>query len=86
MTSQNRLSKLEKQANEHRRQRRQKPLTDYSHLSDDELNNLYQGEIEKILAEPSPEYAGMTDQELSDLYMRDIQFGNDRAKKSKKVK
>lgn len=86
MTNLNRLNKLEKKTNENRRQRRQRPLTDYSHLSDDELNNLYQGELEKMLAESISEYEGMTDEQLSDLYLRDIKEGNDRAKNSKKVK
>lgn len=83
MSNLNRLAKLEKQANENRRKRKQKPLTDYSHLSDEELNSLYQGELEKMLAEPSPDYSQLTDQELSDLYMVTIQQDNNRAKKLK---
>ena len=86
MTNLNRLSKLERAANEHRRQRKQKPLTDYSHLSDEELNSLFENEMVRLQSEPSPEYEGMTDQQLSDLYMLQIKSGNDQAKKSKKVK
>ena len=86
MTNLNRLSKLERAANEHRRQRKQKPLTDYSHLTDEELNSLYKSEMVRLQSEPSPEYEGMTDQQLSDLYMLQIKSGNDQAKKSKKVK
>ena len=70
-----RLKKLEIAANENRRQKRQRPTIDYSLLTDDELNSLYNREIEKINSEPSP-YAGMTEQELSDLYMQQIQEGN----------
>ena len=79
-----RLSKLEIASNEHRRQRKQKPLRDYSSLSDEELNSLYQKEVDKIMAEPSPEYEGLTDQELSDLYLQQIQDGN--RKNAKKLK
>ena len=75
--------KLELAVNEHRRQRKQQPLIDYSDLSDEDLNSLFKDEIVKIMAEPSP-YAGMTDGQLSDIYMQHIQEGN--RKNAKKLK
>ena len=83
MSNLNRLAKLEIAANFHRRQRKKKPLTDYSHLSDEELNSLYEGELEKMMAEPNP-WEGWTDQQMSDLYMQSIQEGN--RKNAKKLK
>ena len=85
MSNLNRLSKLEKISNEHRRQRKQRPLTDYSHLSDEELKNLFEREVDKLSLEPSP-YSNMSDQQLSDIYMIQIQAGNAKAKNDKKVK
>lgn len=85
MSNLNRLAKLELATNEHRRQRKQKPLTDYSTYTDEELKNLFDIEVAKMALEPSP-YAGMSDQELSDLYMQSIQEGNRKAKKVKAVK
>ena len=83
MSSTSRLARLEIAANENRRKRKQKPLTDYSSLSDEELKSLYEGELEKMMAEPNP-WEGWTDQQMSDLYMKAIQDGN--RKNDKKLK
>lgn len=83
MSSTSRLARLEIAANENRRKRKQKPLTDYSSLSDEELKSLYEGELEKMMAEPNP-WEGWTDQQMSDLYMKSIQDGN--RKNDKKLK
>ena len=83
MSSTSRLARLEIAANENRRKRKQKPLTDYSSLSDEELKSLYEGELEKMMAEPNP-WEGWTDQQMSNLYMKSIQEGN--RKNDKKLK
>ena len=83
MSSTSRLARLETAANENRRKRKQKPLTDYSSLSDEDLKSLYEGELEKMMAEPNP-WEGWTDQQMSDLYMKSIQEGN--RKNDKKLK
>lgn len=80
-----RLAKLEVAANEHRRQRKKRPTIDCSTYTDEELKNLFDIEVGKLMTEPNP-YAGMSDQELSDLYMEQIQAGNRKAKNSKKLK
>ena len=85
MSSSNRLARLEIAANENRRKRKQKPLKDYSDLSDEDLNNLYQDEMVKLSLEPSP-YSGMSDQQLSNIYMAQIQAGNAKAKNDRKLK
>ena len=77
-----RLSKLETEANEHRRQRKKRPTIDCSTYTDEELKNLFDIEVDKLMAEPSP-YAGMSDHQLSDLYMESIKAGNAKAKKQK---
>ena len=82
MSNLNRLAKLEKATNDHRHQKKLRPLSDYSELSDEELKNLFDIEVDKLMAEPSP-YAGMSDHQLSDLYMESIKAGNAKAKKQK---
>ena len=79
----NRLAKLEKVTNDHRHQKKLRPLRDYSELSDEELKNLFEREVDKLMIEPNP-YEGMTDQQLSDLYMEQIKAGN--RKNTKKLK
>lgn len=78
-----RVAKLEIEVKEHRRQKKKRPTIDYSAMSDEELNSLFEDKMVKLMSEPSI-YAGMTDHQLSDLYMRSIQEGN--ARNSKKVK
>ena len=78
-----RLAKLEVAANEHRRQRKKRPTIDCSTYTDEELKSLYEGELEKMMAEPNP-WEGWTDQQMSDLYMKSIQDGN--RKNDKKLK
>ena len=80
-----RLAKLETEVKEHRRQKKQKPLRDYSAMSDEDLKALFEDEMVKLMSEPSP-YAGMSDQQLSDIYMEQIQEGNRKAKDLKRVK
>ena len=83
MSNLNRLAKLELAANEHRRQRKQRPMIDYSTYTDEALKSLYEGELEKMMIEPNP-WEGWTDQQMSDLYMKSIQEGN--RKNDKKLK
>lgn len=78
-----RLVKLEKAANEYRRQkqRRQKSDIDFSTLTDEELDDLY---VEYVINHPFPpttRYDGLTEHQLSDLYMSDIRAGQRKFKK-----
>lgn len=83
MINLNRLKKLEAQVNEHRRQKRERPTVDYSLLSDEELNSLYDREVKLMNSKPS-KYADMSCQELSDLYMAEIKRGQDSHDRSTK--
>ena len=88
MTKLTRLKKLEIAANEHAREKREKPK-DYSYLqdlTDQELNDLFNREVEKIPHDHSLD--GLSEQELSELYLSEIKKGqvsHERStKKSKK--
>lgn len=78
-----RLAKLELATNENKRRKKKRPTIDYSTYTDEELKSLYEGELEKMMAEPNP-WEGWTDQQMSDLYMQSIQESN--RKNVKKLK
>ena len=77
MSNHSRLLKLEKAANEFRKQksRRQKSDIDFSTFSDDELDSLY---AEYVINHPFPNttrYDGLNETQMSELYMSDIRAG-----------